>query len=438
MFADRACHRSRDRGRRPTAALVSAALAAAAVCAAPPAAARPAVQAPPATAVPRPPPSGAGISGPLPGCVGELSAEPRSANLRVGDLVTVTARARFDCPRLLEHRGVVIVVGTVPFTALAGARESLDLVVDAVAAVGTSRVAVIDVAAPDAPLDWAATPDALAATAARLRSLAPREVRGVSRWLAALDAADAALRALPPTLQPMLVVADGSYPAGDIEAAVRRLIEVVASCHDATGHSVLIGLSSMGWFELPAAIDPAFDSRAIIVRPTGLDADGGLPLGVAQVLAAFQASVERLQIVLAFTDRADVLAPVRVEPPPSDVGTGLLVWDPPAAGYAAAAGVSVTLRAGQPSPRTSMILSAAVARANARVRDARSVPMTICIDAPAPAPAQCAAAVTPTATPGTGPPGPTRPPTRGPVATATPGPPSDRAPLFVPLAHRLR
>ncbi len=406
------------------------------------ASARPGQQAPPATATPHPPrPPSAGISGPLPACSSSMTAAPASVGVRVGDLVTITTQVRFDCPRLLERRAVLVLHGSLPASTAAGAGEALAQVVEGVARYGTSQVAVIDIAAPDASLAWASSADDLAALAARLRALEPRtRVSRAADWLAAFDTAERAVGALPPTLRPLLVVADGLPPAGDIDAAVRGLLDVVHLAHDAVGHSVLLGLAPEVWFELPSSLDPTFGLRAIIVRAGGVGSAGPVQ-AMADVLGLFQSPLTQRN--LEFAIAPGYFAAVASEPPADEVvilGSDLtsLRWWSAVDGFETSMIVRVTLRAVVANVHERLILAAEVQLAGARGALAAAV-VPYCIDPATPGPMPCDPTNPPTPTPIRPPPTPERPPPRLTEPSIVPpatGAPVDGARLWLPVGLR--
>lgn len=416
----------------PPAALLAVALVAAAAVAPRSAWARPAGQAPPATATPRPP--SAGISGPLPECNTSIAVAPATVALRAGELVTITTRVRFDCPRLLERRAVLILVGSLPASTAAGASEALAQVVDGVARYGTSQVAVVDVSTPDASLAWASSADDLAALAARLRALEPRaRVSRAADWLAAFDTAERALRALPPTLRPLLVVADGLPPAGDIDAVVARLLDVVNLCQDAVGHSVLLGLSPAVWFELPSSLDPTFGLRAIVVRAGGVGS--AVPVhAMADVLGAFQSPLTRRTFDFVVTHGH--FAAVASEPPADEViilGSDATFqrWSSAVDGFETSMIVRVTLRAVVANVHEHLFVGAEVLLSEAR-SDRAVAAVPYCIDPATPGPAPCDPTNPPTPTPDRPPPRRTEPP----IVPPSTGAPVDGARLWLPVALR--
>lgn len=382
--------------------------------------------------------SPAPIVGALPLCQGVLSSAPSAARLTVGDAFTVTTRARIRCPRLLEARGAVLVVGSVPRGIESTAGASLGRIVEALAATGTSRVAVIDVAAPDAPVTWAATPDALAAAAARLRALTASGEPASSQWLTALDAADGALLTLPPTLRPLLVVLDGSDRVENPAAAIATLVAVVGRNHDATGHSVLIALSPDCWLAAVPLQDIIARSQLVLVHATVRSGVERVLLAVEQALAMFQAPLSDVQLLYA--SFKSHLAPTSADPPATwirahDAGFDV-TWDFAASGFEAEVVVSATLAARSPTRGDNIVVAANLGRVGAPQQSSVLAIVPYCIDPPPPAPPLCGAGATPT--PVLLPPHPLPTPEPPSPTSLRPAPPPDRAPLFLPLAQRLR
>jgi len=381
----------------------------------------------------------AAIIGALPVCDGVLSPAPSAARLTVGDAFTLTTRARIRCPRLLEERAVVIVVGARPRGTEGPAGASLGRIVEALAATGTSRVAVIDVVVPDAPVAWSTTPDALAAAAAQLRAIAASAIPSASQWLAALDAADGALQSLPPTLRPMLIVVDGASQAENPAAVIARLVTVIGRNHDATGHSVLIGLSPEGWLQAVPSQSATPRSQLVLVQVMVPSAITRLMPAVEQVVAAFQSPLSGAQLL--YSSFAPHLALTSSDPPATrvrahDAGFDV-TWGVATNGFEAEIAVSATLVARSPTRGENIVVAADLGRVGAPQQSPVLAIVAYCVDPPSPAPPLCGTTVTPTALPHRlptpEPPSPTPP---------RPAPPPEPAPLYLPLylplAHRLR
>lgn len=400
------------------------------------------------TATPRPPAQG--IAGTLPRCTSTASIEPSTVDVRVGDVVTITARSRVVCPELLRSRGVLFVIGGVPASAVPSIRNALAGLVEAVGAAGGGRIARLLVGADTAVPAWASTDVERAAVANALRGLEARRGGTALAWSAAIARADAAFAALPFTVRPLLVVVDGLAPEADLDRAGGAIVAAIQMVRDRVGNCLLIDISNDGWLAVLPRLHPALLDMAIFVRSSE-GAERSVSNEVDSVIAAFQAPLSRW---LGTLGAGASLAVMSAAPEP-EVRGDVTKWSLPAEGHDATIVVRTTYRAILGPPRAEIVLLALPLRRGMSLEREIAVRLVLCVQPPSPGRVICpdAARATPTAigsppptplppTPGTPTAAPSTTPSRMPSATPAPRTPLPSAPsppraawrVFIPVA----
>lgn len=373
-----------------------------------------------------------------PRCALFVEVAPVSARVAVGEVVTLTTRFAARCPQLLARRAAVVIVGGLPDAVLAAAHDALGQVVDAVAAAGNGRVTTFLVGdAPVAPV-WATTPAELAAQAAALRALPARGNPSADAWTATVGAAREAIRAVPASHAPLVVVVDGigltHVLPNDARSAEQIFTQIVSLFHtavDGAGSNLAVDLSGSFWLTRPFTEDAAIHdtSLLLVIQPSRLDTTSSR---IAEVLAAFQAPIERWDVQLGHRS-AQAFAPIAARPLPTTQEESTYGWAGSASGWSATAEFSATYRATSRAPFVDVTSSVQVIRASTALRPA--APSTahafLCAVDGLPSPGDCLGAPTPTPSHSPAATRP-RPPTSGPTPLPTHGRILVRSRLFMP------
>lgn len=312
--------------------------------------------------------------------------------LRVGDTTTVTATYRVACPQLLGQRAALVIVGAVPSARVDAVRASLAILVETLAAAGGARVSSLWVGGTPEPSAWASGPLELAAAADRFRAMPARPTVTLAEWQAAFEAAETAVRALPVTVRPLLVVlGDASQESRTGAAAAgAALTRLVAYVRDAAGHSLVFDASDAVWMGIPLDTDLSlFGSMILVVA--GPNQRGSLPDTMAALLAAFRAPLVGWSAILGLGED-QALAVIEATPQPFASNRDTISWGGPLTDHAAVVTVRVRLRAERVSVKGALGWAIQHARKDAWIEQGFTQSFgsaTYCVDPPAPAPAQC-------------------------------------------------
>jgi hypothetical protein len=224
----------------------------------------------------------------------------------VNEPVTLTLRTLASCPQLLDSRAVVLVLGGLPDGGgLIDARRALRRIVGAFAARDRNRLALVDVAAPEAPTDWAATSAAFDALTARVDRVEARAGLTEAAWQAALATAQGRLAEIDVQHRPFLIIVDGSGAAAGQATVRAKIAQLGSATRDAVGHIVLVDLTSDGRLFFPLANGGAPDAPFVTAFP-GASTGRSIDQVVGMALAAFDAPISDL--------RANILTEGRVSP----------------------------------------------------------------------------------------------------------------------------
>lgn len=366
------------------------------------------------------------ILGTLPSCAVRTGIAASTTVLQSGVPVTLTMDVQVECPRLLDRRSVVLVVGSVSPSRAADIALTFDVLVGVLEAADGTSLLTIDLARPGEASGWATTAQEFAGALGALRRIPVRPAFGPTSWSTGLDTADRTLRAVRPTSRPLLIVLDATGPAKAEAETVDRVAASLVATRDIVGQAWLLDASDIGWLAKRLAGRPEFSAMLVALLPMASD-QATLATLVHQTLGAFGAPLDSVEIQLRLRPRWSAKIPLTQ--PSAEVSTPTLVnWVLPAGGYRAGGRFLAVVEADH-SVGTGLAQALVfVPRAQpAPDTAASSTVLTFCDGLPLPSPPICA----PTAVPSTG------PPTLVPPPTPTPSlPPVIMLRLWLPYAQR--
>ena len=365
------------------------------------------------------------ILGTLPSCTIRTGFAASTTVLQAGVPVTLTMDVQVECPRLLDRRSVVLVVGGVSPARAADIAQSFALLVEVLEAADGTSLLTIDLDRPGVASGWATTADEFTAALGSLQRIPIRPAFGPMSWLTGLDTADRSLRTVRPTHRPLLIVLDATGPAKAEAETVDRIAASLVTTRDIVGQAWLFDASEIGWLAKRLALRSEFSAMLVTLMPMGSDR-ATLASLVHQTLGAFGAPLDSVEVQLRLRPRWSDGVPETQ--PRAEASTPTLVnWVLPAGGYRASGRFQAVVEAAAP-------VGAGIAQAFVFAPRAQPAPdtsaftkaLTFCDGPPLPGPPICMPTAVPSSLPPTLSP-PTPPPAVSPAMKLT---------LWLPFAER--
>lgn len=284
-----------------------------------------------------------GLIGTLPQCEAAGQLDASNTAPRVGEVITVTVRARAQCPTLLATSAPLFVIGGVPQWAVPSVRDGLAEILRAVGAAGDAPIAYRLVGQDDsAAMAWATSAGDRQKASAALALRAARPGGAAAQWTAALAAADRAMAALPPRYRPLLVIVDGEPPTAGANGVVDGVGRLLGAASDMAGRGIVVDASDGGWLVERARLENTLPDDTIFIFAADHD-PAWIAESAADVMAAFDSRLTDFAAIMTADDTS--LAVLSVWPERAQVGANLILWTGPADGYTVQFDGRITYRA---------------------------------------------------------------------------------------------
>lgn len=365
-----------------------------------------------------------GLIGTLPQCEAAGQLDASNTAPRVGEVITVTVRARAQCPTLLATSAPLFVIGGVPQWAVPSVRDGLAEILRAVGAAGDAPIAYRLVGQDDsAAMAWATSAGDRQKASAALALRAARPGGAAAQWTAALAAADRAMAALPPRYRPLLVIVDGEPPTAGANGVVDGVGRLLGAASDMAGRGIVVDASDGGWLVERARLENTLPDDTIFIFAADHD-PAWIAESAADVMAAYESPLTGFRAII-FADSPS-LAVLSATPPEEALPGGDVMWFGTADGHTLAFDARARyLAVGDVGDATNLGLQVIPARGRVGGEAVDFAPLRVCIAPEHPVGDPCAS-------PGKEPPGGFVDPPPTPTASPTPTPRR----LFIPRLER--